>query len=433
MFEEKDLFGMEGLDLGSNGAFGDVSLFEEEGTLNAFAEETNSPKGGTKQEEKAEISKTDNPPEENKAEANEIINEPKEDTKEKVDSQADLFETVVAAADDIQADKDRASLIEKLPVFSYGGAEEEIADPTVTFEKLREEKAEDFPELDDKIKVSWKMNYGSISKTVTSPGKTTISEMKSKIEKSEEFMKMLKKNKGKAECKVMPSVTAHKKGIVNGGYKGFFNTFEEAVKSGKHISYVPSDDGRVYEIRSNNIGTFIAPANKVSLSGKIRAGFIPALPKIPFYILAQILTFFKSEATENGKYEAMAYIYWSFLDSKYYAYVPRQTVTKITIDAKEPELDEKMYPLVMEIHSHHSMESVFSPTDNNDEKKTRLYTVVGKLNKFFPDITTRISVGGKFVEINPKLVFESINEMYPEKWNSAVEITKNPFIKGDFN
>ena len=38
-------------------------------------------------------------------------------------------------------------LLQKPPVFQFGGVTEEIADPKKTFEQLRKEKEADFPEL----------------------------------------------------------------------------------------------------------------------------------------------------------------------------------------------------------------------------------------------------------------------------------------------
>ena len=87
----------------------------------------------------------------------------------------------------------------------------------------------------------------------------------------------------------------------------------------------------------------------------------------------------------------------------------------------------------MEIHSHNTMPCFFSTTDDSDEKATRLYTVVGKMNKVFPEIKTRISCGGKFVEINPEEVFEGFDGVFPENWKEAVEIRKRglPCQEGD--
>lgn len=333
----------------------------------------------------------------------------------------DPFEAALAQANQKQAEKDKSGLIQKLPIFSYANAKEEIADTSKTFDELRNEKAEDFPELDDATAVSWKMAYGTITKPVSTPKKTTIASLKKQIEESKEFMDCLKKAKGEIECKVIPSVTAKKKGIVS-SYKGVFDSVEDAAASGKAIGFVPSDDGKVYEVRANKIGVFISEAERVSMMKKVRAGFIPALPKIPYSMLSEILSFFKEYVTDTGELEALAYIYWSFMDSKYYVHVPKQQVSKASVDSSIPELDEDKFVLVMEIHSHNTMAARFSPTDDRDERATRLYTVVGRMDKVFPDITTRASVGGKYVEIAPETVFEGFDGTFPEVWKDAVDV-----------
>ncbi len=340
----------------------------------------------------------------------------------------DLFEEAIAKAEKKQAESTKSSLTEKLPVFSYASAKEEIVDPSKTFDQLRSEKAEDFPELDDATSVTWKVEYGKITKIVPAPKKTTIAGFKSQIENSKEFLNSLNKCKGEIKCKVTPSVTAKKKGVIS-PYKGVFHSVDEAVESGKEIAFVPSGDGRVYEIRNNRIGTFIAETDRVTILNKVSAGFIPALPKIPYRILSEIIAFFKACITKNCELEALAYIYWSFADSKYYVYVPKQEVSKDSVETVLPDVDEEKIVLVMEVHSHHTMPAVFSHIDNKDERATRIYTVMGRLDKVFPDICTRISVGGKFVELNPNVVFEGMEGDFPEKWKDAV-CKKQPKEKG---
>ena len=78
----------------------------------------------------------------------------------------------------------------------------------------------------------------------------------------------------------------------------------------------------------------------------------------------------------------------------------------------------------MDIHSHNSMKAFFSPTDNADEKATRLYTVIGNLHEYFPDIKTRISNGGKFLDIDPLEVFEFEDCSFPIKWTENVQFRK---------
>ena len=341
------------------------------------------------------------------------------DTEEKPKEESNLFEAAIAKAEEKQATDTKAGLIEKLPVFAYANATEEIADPTKTFDWLRNEKAEDFPELDDGTSVVWKMEYGKIVKNISTPKKTTIAEMKTKIEKSKEFLDSLKKIKGEVVCRVIPSVSAKKKGNTS-GYKGVFSTVADAQKSGKAIAFVPSDDGHVYQVRCNKVGTFVARTNKVTMLPKVRAGFTPALPKIPYKILAEIIAFFRSLSNRKTALEAVVEIFWSLAEHKYYVYIPKQAVSAVSVDFSLPEMDREKFIHVLEIHSHNTMHAYFSDTDNRDEKATGLYMVIGRLNQVFPEIVMRMSVGGKFEDIELSSVFELPETEYPNSWLEAI-------------
>ena len=76
-----------------------------------------------------------------------------------------------------QAEADKAaaqSLFEKPPVFAYGSAKDPITDPAMTFEELRIAKSADFPELGEGKRVSWSVEYGKVTKTITDPEGKTI-------------------------------------------------------------------------------------------------------------------------------------------------------------------------------------------------------------------------------------------------------------------
>lgn len=106
------------------------------------------------------------------------------------------------------------SLFDKPPVFQYGGAREQITDPDMTFEALRIQKADDFPELEDASAVTWQVRYGDVTKTVPTPKTDTIAAMKAEIEKSKAFLDSLKKGKAKdPECIVKPQIRMQKKGM----------------------------------------------------------------------------------------------------------------------------------------------------------------------------------------------------------------------------
>lgn len=87
---------------------------------------------------------------------------------------------------------------------------------------------------------------------------------------------------------------------------------------------------------------------------------------------------------------------------------------------------------VMDIHSHNTMPAKFSEIDDADEKATRLYAVVGRLDKVFPDITVRASCAGKFISVNPETVFETAFKayQYPPVWEKQIEaMRKNMPLK----
>ena len=346
----------------------------------------------------------------------------------KLESDEDIYAAELAAAQKKETESAKSVLTGKLPIFVYGKAKDEIVDTSITFEALRLEKAEDFPELDDGENVSWKVTYGSITKAVTTPKDTTIASFKKKIEESKEFPDAIKKSKGDMKCEITPTIKAKKKGVM-AAYKGLYESVEAAQEGKKAIAYVPSENGRLYEIRSNGVGTFIAETQKAASFQKVRAGFIPALPKIPFSILSEILAFFKSYITEEKVTEALAYIFWSKSEEKYFVHIPKQEVSKASVDTTEMPLNDERFTLVMEIHSHNTMSAYFSADDDKDERATGLYAVVGRFDKVFPDILVRISVGGKFVQVPLEDVFDGFMGDFPEKWKDAV--TVKPFKKSE--
>ena len=390
------------LDLGSSG----------EAAFDPFAEppkETNAQETTIKEDEKTD----------EKAKPVEKPDDKQEPAKQQpvsgADEEPNYFQKALAAAETKQAEDTKAGLLSKPPVFSYAGADEEIIDPSVTFDKLRNDKSEDFPELDDAVSVSWKMTYGTIVKTVATPKKTTVAGLKKEIEESKDFLGSLKKAKGEIVCKVTPTVAAKKKGVCE--YKGVYETVEDAVTSGKVIAFVPASDGHVYEVRHNRIGTFVSQTERADVLPRVRAGFIPAFPPVPYGQLEEIIAFFRKMLPM----EAAAVTYRSLADGRYCTYIPRQTVSAAGVDFTLPDMDREKFLPFLEIHSHNTMGAFFSETDDKDEKATGIYVVVGRLDRLFPEIKARISVGGKFVDIAPEEIFAMPAWDCPKDWDSAVD------------
>lgn len=348
----------------------------------------------------------------------------------KPDTEHDLFSAFfddtksTGTAVEVSKSSNAVSLFDKPPVFAYGSAKDPIADSSMTFEELRITKADDFPELSDGKKVSWSVEYGKVSKPISDPKGTTIASIKEEIEKSKTFLDGLKKAKEKdrnPDCFVRPRVTAQSKGIA--AYKGIFGSVEDAKASDKTICLIPAQDGKVYELRKTEMGSFIAPKSKVIEFEKVRAGFIPALPLIPRSLIEKIISFFRSFMANNIEYEALVHIYWDKEQEEYRVIVPKQRVSKSDIyaDLRESILPPERYIHYADVHSHNSMAARFSVTDDRDETATRLYFVIGKLDRFYPGISARFSCGGTYQEIDPALVLESIEEEFPTEWLDNVE------------
>lgn len=344
----------------------------------------------------------------------------KEESKAK--APANPLEAEISAAEEKDVETARDGLFSKPPVFAYAGVTENVEDVSVTFDELRIEKSDDFPELDDGKRVSWTVEYGKITKPVPAPKKKTIAEMKSEIEASKEFLDSLKKAKDKSPtCKLVPKVTAQSKGRMP-AYKGVFPSFDEAEQAGKMISLFPSGDGKVYEMRKTEMGQFITPVSETSAIRKVRAGFTPALPLIPAEILFEVLRFFKYMAYK-GSYEALANIYWDKQAEEFVVDIPEQKVSRASVSGKiSAAFDSGRFLHYMDIHSHNNMNAFFSKTDDMDEKAARVYAVVGRVSGFFPEIKVRIANSRSFIEIDPSVVFESVIAVrdFPEEWKSAV-------------
>ena len=336
----------------------------------------------------------------------------------------DLFGAVVEDG----ADALLAKLAGKRPVFEYGSITDEIEDPNLTFEQLRVKMSADCPELEARSHVSWTMSYAGITERVSSAD-AGIYETKVKIEKGKKFKEALKKLKPKDKepvCAVKPTVTAQKKGVLPfPPYKGLFGSMEQAEQSDKAIAYIPAQDGRVYEMRRNEIGIFIAPSLHIAELEDIRAGFQMSLPRLPANLLTQIIAFFRRVCVDYGRdVEALVNVLWDREAGEYVLHVPPQRIDKASVETDlSAQPDPTRYLHVMDVHSHNTMAARFSRTDDADEQATRLYMVIGRLDRYYPDIRCRFACGGRHVEIPAEQVCERTDAPFAPEWLEAVQET----------
>ena len=326
------------------------------------------------------------------------------------------------------------SFAEKEAIFNYGKAKDPITDHDCTFEELRQKYETDFPELSESKKVSWTVSYGKVTKSIGNPGSDKVYDIKAEIEKSKEFLNGIKKAKTDAEkqpeCLVKPRVIAQSKGercrvFHMPAYKECCASSEEAENSDKPIVIRPSRNGKIYEMRKTPVGIFTAPAEILPEFPEVQSGFQMILPKIPMHILMFIINFFE-KLSKHFELEALVHILYDTLHHRYTIRVPQQKLTHTSVHSIMEEDYPEYMTHVMDIHSHNTMPAKFSPIDDADEKATRLYAVVGRLDKVFPDITVRASCAGKFIPVCPEEVFETNYKAYPypKMWDQKIEFNK---------
>ena len=115
------------------------------------------------------------------------------------------------------------ALAAKPAIFSYAKVKENIEDRGSTFEDLRQKYEADFPELSDSKTISWTVNYGKTTKSVSNPASDKVYDIKTEIENSKAFKEALKKAKTDAdknpECIVKLFKKAQTKGEALSGIK----------------------------------------------------------------------------------------------------------------------------------------------------------------------------------------------------------------------
>ena len=338
----------------------------------------------------------------------------------------DPFEAAMKKAQGQRDERISAAFAENNPVFSYGKASDEITDNEITFDQLREQYETDFPELAEKKKVSWSVTYGKVTKNISNPESDKVFVIKAEIEKSKAFLdgiKNAKKDEDKdPKCLVKPRVTAQSKGERNRipGYKGYSASYEDAIQSDKPIVIIPSSSGQVYEMRKTNMGTFMAPADFLPEFPDLHPAFV-AKQKIPMSLLYSIISFFRTYS-DMDHLEVLVHILYNTQSGKFEVRVPKQTVSRVSVHADIDEGYPEHLEHVMDIHSHNAMPAKFSETDNRDEKATRLYGVIGRLDRYFPEINLRASCGGKFIPVSLQEIFETSVEsnQYPKEWEDQI-------------
>jgi proteasome lid subunit RPN8/RPN11 len=194
-------------------------------------------------------------------------------------------------------------------------------------------------------------------------------------------------------------------------------------------NYIAGCDGRVYSVRDSQLGRLVLRAQHISTLDDIQEGFQFSLPKIPGDMLSTVLSFFRTYCREEFKKEVMVRMVYDTQEKNYLFDCPEQTVTYDHVHAPDVGKDfpEPRYLDILHIHSHNEMPAEFSEIDDANERKYRLYVVVGRLNREIPEITVRVGSSGGYIYLPVNYIFDQPNltntkAAYPVDWHDRVTV-----------
>lgn len=181
--------------------------------------------------------------------------------------------------------------------------------------------------------------------------------------------------------------------VLKGSRKGI-RIINEHKNQGFYI--VPGWDGFTYRIEQMPYGCFDCREDGSDVDFRMTE------KKIPYELLSDAIAFFK----KNPRKEAAVQIFYDVIAGKYELYYPEQKVTSASVVFVRNHDMENDKVLVMDIHSHGIMPAFFSAVDDNDEKGTRLFMVLGNLDNEEATHKLRAGIAGYYKMLSMNDVFE---------------------------
>ena len=170
-------------------------------------------------------------------------------------------------------------------------------------------------------------------------------------------------------------------------------------------------NGTLYEVRTDPAATYIAKAppwrpvpegKKVYTARAIREGYYARVPRAPVSLLAEIIGLFR----QTPHQEAHVNLVYDRERARY-----DLVCTEVAGSASAGRVSYEHLPhteerfVVAEIHSHHAMNAYFSSTDNEAERRSGVYGVIGRIDRDRPHAAFRYSCGGVFGPLYASEIF----------------------------
>lgn len=181
--------------------------------------------------------------------------------------------------------------------------------------------------------------------------------------------------------------------VLKGSKKGITIT---STRKNQNLYMVQGRDGSCYRIEQMPYGCFDCREDGSEVDFHLSA------QKIPGSLFYDIFRFFR----KNPCREAAAQIFYDDRKGAYELHFPRQRAGACSVVFDRDVQMEEEKVLVMDVHSHGRMDAFFSSVDNHDEKGTRLFLVLGRIDRDVPAWKLRAGIAGNYRELALTDVFE---------------------------
>lgn len=196
--------------------------------------------------------------------------------------------------------------------------------------------------------------------------------------------------------------------------------------------YVVAGNGIFIRAEDSRLSALVPIADDLTLHGLVALEpFVEfKLPRVPEAFLRAIL----ESARRHLPNEAMYQFIRPEQDPLNYLYngwgcrVPRDLAAPTSVSL---DFDDDAHA-VIDLHSHATMDTFFSTTDDADERGFRVYCVIGKVDTDTPEILCRVGVYGHHMLISADTIFEGIGifrdaeeDARAEKYADELEANKS--------
>lgn len=205
----------------------------------------------------------------------------------------------------------------------------------------------------------------------------------------------------------------------------------------KNVTYFTASNG-IFKVIRTPVALFkiriTEGDNTVPGLPSMEEGVDLLIPKIPFKIIAQALTFYRDVNKQDGS-EVSSLYFWNhkniiipnipgvLQEGQLVTYIPvQQNSSTLSEFSDDPWVDwfRTNCALLLELHSHNTMSAFFSGTDDANENMNQFYGVWGRVASEEPEFSFRWVCGDDKVEVPASILIDWPSVTFTEKKETNV-------------